>query len=259
MNLQKLLGKNYKWVFFIIYNFKAGIAYLWSDFFWYLSNSFTLIIFLFVWKISNRSDSNEVISYILMGNIFFTLAFNNISWGLAQRIFDGKITNILLVPTSILGYFFAISLGYAFKMMISILFSLLPIFLIFHQNLNFTGNFWIFLFLPIAFLIRYFLSFIIGLSSFWIKNSFGLINLYENVLPVFAGSLIPLSLFPVPYLDKTPPAYLFYHPMQIYLGKYSPLEIFYVFVGGIFWCFILYFLAKLLFRLGLKRNESVGL
>jgi ABC-type uncharacterized transport system permease subunit len=47
--------------------------------------------------------------------------------------------------------------------------------------------------------------------------------------------------------------------MQIYLGEYTNLEIFYVFLGGLAWCIILYFLAKLVFKLGLKRNEAVGL
>jgi ABC-type uncharacterized transport system permease subunit len=47
--------------------------------------------------------------------------------------------------------------------------------------------------------------------------------------------------------------------MQIYLGKYSNLEIFYTFLGGLVWCIMLYFLAKLVFKMGLKKNESVGL
>jgi ABC-type uncharacterized transport system permease subunit len=50
-----------------------------------------------------------------------------------------------------------------------------------------------------------------------------------------------------------------HHPMQIYLGEYNSLDILLVFLGGIVWCLVLYFLAKFVFKLGLKRNESVGL
>ncbi|MFM7853798.1 MAG: ABC-2 family transporter protein [Flammeovirgaceae bacterium] len=54
-------------------------------------------------------------------------------------------------------------------------------------------------------------------------------------------------------------AFFAYYPAQIYLGKYDTDQTVLVFLGGIAWCGILYFLAKLVFRLGLKRNESVGL
>jgi ABC-type uncharacterized transport system permease subunit len=47
--------------------------------------------------------------------------------------------------------------------------------------------------------------------------------------------------------------------MQIYLGKYSPTETLMVVLGGIAWCLVLYFLANFVFKMGLKRNESVGL
>ena len=62
-------------------------------------------------------------------------------------------------------------------------------------------------------------------------------------------------LIPGPYVF----AFTFYHPMQIYLGKYSILETIYVFGGGIVWCIILYYSAKWVFKMGLKRNEAVGL
>jgi len=47
--------------------------------------------------------------------------------------------------------------------------------------------------------------------------------------------------------------------MQIYLGKYDTFQTVLVFGGGIFWCVLLYFLAKFVFKMGLKKNESVGL
>jgi ABC-type uncharacterized transport system permease subunit len=46
--------------------------------------------------------------------------------------------------------------------------------------------------------------------------------------------------------------------MQIYLGKYDPNQILQTFVGGIAWCIVLWVLARLVFKAGLKRNEAVG-
>ena len=259
MTLQSILGRNYKWWYIIKHYFKIGVTYFWSDFFWYLANSVNFLMFLFLWQISGRQDSKDVISYLLMGNLFFALSANQSSWNIFQKIFDGKITANLIMPISVISSFFAMSLGYSLKITISTMISLIPIFAIYNNQINLNGNFWVLGLLPVVFVIRYFISLSVGMSSFWIKDSVGLISFYENILPVLAGSLVPLSLLPIPFLDKTPLSYLFYHPMQIYLGKYSQLEILQTFCGGILWCLVLFILARIVFKMGLKRNEAVGL
>jgi ABC-2 type transport system permease protein len=60
-------------------------------------------------------------------------------------------------------------------------------------------------------------------------------------------------------VENTPFAYILHYPMQIYLGKYDTNQTILVFLGGLAWCLALFILAKIVFKLGLKRNESVGL
>ncbi len=248
-----------KWKYIINYNFRLGIVYFWSDFFWYLSNALSLLVFLYLWQISNRSDSAQVISYLIMGNIFITLCSSQVSWEYYQKIFSGKITSDLIVPTTTIKYFFGISLGYSSKIIISTMISLIPVFVLHRENINISGNFWVIGFLPIGFVIRYFVGSMTGMTSFWIKNSQGVINFYENITPILAGSLVPLSLLPIPFLDKTPFAYLFYYPMQVYMNKYNQQETFLTFIWGIIWCLVLFIMTRIVFRFGLKKNESVGL
>jgi ABC-2 type transport system permease protein len=114
---------------------------------------------------------------------------------------------------------------------------------------------------PFALLILYLSGLIVGCSGFFLPRVHGVVMNYTFLLGLLMGRIFPLNLL-IPnfwFNLGNPFAYLFYHPMQIYLGKYTNLEIFYVFLGGIFWCIILYFLAKLVFKMGLKKNESVGL
>jgi ABC-type uncharacterized transport system permease subunit len=101
---------------------------------------------------------------------------------------------------------------------------------------------------------------IIGSITFYSTETAQLIETKNFLIPLLAGSLVFLDTnsFTKMFIFS-PFAFTFYHPMQIYLGKYSNLEIFYVFLGGLAWCFILYFLAKLVFKMGLKKNEAVGL
>ena len=103
----------------------------------------------------------------------------------------------------------------------------------------------------------------LGLTSFWTVTIYGQANLYENLVPLILGVIFPYNLISIDWLRSalqiSPWSFIVYHPMQVYLGKYTPLETIYVFLGGIFWCIILYFLCKFILKLGLKRNESVGL
>jgi ABC-2 type transport system permease protein len=258
--IQRTLGKNYKWFYLFLFYLKSLTTYFWTDLFWYSSQIIQLFLVIFVWQISNRADNQTIIQYILMANIFYTLSSNHIYWIVGNRIYEGKITSELISPTSLFShYFFGKSIGYAVKNIVSIGFAILPILIWYRSNLNFEGNYIILIMLPIAFTIKYFINMCIGFIGFWVKENFGTMNLYENILPLVTGSLVPLSILNIPILEKLPTAYLLHHPMQIYLGKYDTNQIFQTFVGGIIWCFVLWILARLVFKAGLKKNEAVGL
>ena len=78
---------------------------------------------------------------------------------------------------------------------------------------------------------------------------------------ILTGVIIPLDKLPFykEIIQFLPTTWSLHHPMQIYLGKYDTFQTFLVFLGGVSWCILLYFLAKFVFKMGLKRNESVGL
>ena len=113
----------------------------------------------------------------------------------------------------------------------------------------------------ITIFIKYFFNIILGYLAFWFMEVEGFVQSYAAVSIFLAGNVVPLNIIPFVgnYLILTPFAFTFYHPMQIYLGKYNTNQTILVFLGGITWFIILYFLAKLVFKMGLKRNESVGL
>jgi ABC-2 type transport system permease protein len=113
-------------------------------------------------------------------------------------------------------------------------------------------------------IIGYFVSilfaFILGCTSFFLTDAHAILDLQYQADYFLSGKAIPLSvvnfLQPIIFL---PFAFTFFHPTQIYLGKYSTIEIIYTFLGGITWCFVLWIAARAIFKLGLKKNEAVGL
>jgi ABC-2 type transport system permease protein len=112
----------------------------------------------------------------------------------------------------------------------------------------------------IGYFITVFFAYILGSLAFFIVDVQGVLEIQNQVNFIFSGKAIPLdvSAFLKP-LIFLPFAFTFYHPMQIYLGKYNFQETLAVFLGGIIWCLVLYFLAKIVFKIGLKKNEAVGL
>jgi ABC-2 type transport system permease protein len=265
--LQKLLGRNYKWWYLLKFNLNSSRANLSAFYVVQLSNISQSLITVFLWFQSGASPF--LLTYLLMGRVFTAFTNSFYHEDLDHYIQSGKITSKLMYPqnflkletfatigeriaknpTSILGFIVAAIIGnFIFTPLV------MP---------SVTNLILLLFFIPIGFFTQFILSFIVGSLSFFMENkrdSWAYHNAYETLNQILAGAFIPLtgSIFPS-FLQFLPFAYLLHHPMQIYLGKYSNLEIFYVFLGGVAWCFVLYFLAKLVFKMGLKKNESVGL
>ncbi len=265
--MEKVLGRWYKWWYVVIYSFKKNLVYRWNSVMW-LGSSFMIITgTLLVWYINSLSNPNfqttfsEIFTYFIIGEAFI---FNNaVQFDIGENIQDGKITSKIILPISTLKFYTFQVFGYQFFENISKLLIYLSIgfilskFLILPSFLN-LGLFLIFL--VITFLINNFIGILVGLSAFWLTAFFGSAAFIDNTRLVFSGRFFPLNVLNVLKFSLIFPfAFTFYHPMQIYLGNYNTNQTILVFLGGLAWCIILYFLAKFVFKVGLKRNESVGL
>jgi len=259
--LQKLLGRNYKYYFLIKFWIKANTAYFWSEVFVGLNRTLTLlgtcVIFLYLGK-----NEQPVLNYLLLGSVFFAVTDPVMSWFVSGDIKYGKITKWLMYPTNYLNTLFFIAIANCLYLSLTCLVGLIPVILLFYKNIDLTGNLWVFIpFIFISFMIRFSFQILTGFSAFWFTEGAGLNHLIQNLENFLSGSMFPLFILPFYFnwLQLLPFAFTFYHPMQIYLGKYDTFQTVLVFSGGIFWCVLLYFLAKFVFKMGLKKNESVGL
>ena len=203
-------------------------------------------------------------TYFLIGNLFAQSWSSQVAdHNLERDIKSGGISSLLMRPSSIFGYSFLRSLGSDFFYALWNVFFLSLFIIIFHDYValpTLTNFFLVVSLMVLARGIVYFYQMICGSIAFWSTEARGILRTASFILIFCSGFTFPLNLIPETlFLQYLPFAFTFYHPMQIYLGKYSPLEIFYTFLGGLAWCLVLYFLAKLVFKMGLKRNESVGL
>gem|GEM_PF-886597 len=268
--LQRLLGRNYKWWYIVRYYYKAQL--------YYRTNSFLLVTSqvvgfggsLLVWYLAAQGNPNynikEIITYLWLGFGYGSLVSSWLSEDLGFEIQTGKITGKLMQPTSIFWANFCEFIGKSVMGEFSI--ALLPLILslpiVWSQLLPPSSliNFLLmFLFIPITFFIKHCVETLVGSVGFWSTSYNGAVSAKSAVAFLLEGGKIPLSVLVtfVPWIIYQPFAFNLHHPMQIYLGKYTSIETLYVFGGGIGWCLVLYFLAKVVFRAGLKKNESVGL
>ena len=271
MTLQSFLGKNYKWFYFITFGYKTESAYRGNNIVWSLSGLFYCLVLAFTWIVATKNSTtystNEIVSYVIFTNIWVSLHNSWLNVSLGNRILNGTFNTSLLFPTS---YFWHQFWAYIGRSVINYFLLNLPAFLViilvFKDRflLPSSANNLILTFglVPICYFLYHCIVFIIGCSAFWLKQTDAVDTFYYLFRNFLRGDNIPVGIL-VGYLGVwltwTPFAWFGYRPFEIYLGKYSQIEIIQTFVGGIIWCLVLFILARIVFKMGLKRNEAVGL
>ena len=260
-SLEKLLGSNYKWWYALTYNINLSLAYLFPSFFVIIRDFLPLMISLIIY--GTFLESSEYLLYFFIANIFFKTCSVvwDVSWDIRNDVKNGYLSTKLLRPSSVIGQYLVITIGANFYSLI-VNYILLS-FILFSNKLPLWFNQNILPCLCLCFLgIWIYLSFeiLIGSIVFWVNENNTIIESRAVLLGFLSGSLVLLDTtkFTNSFIFL-PFSFAVYHPTQIYLGKYTQLQTLYVFLGGLAWCLVLYFLAKLVFKLGLKRYESVGL
>jgi len=267
--VQKLLGKNYKWWYFLKYKFNGRTTSVFDNSLFVVGQALILLTSILIWYLANNKVIDQGLqikwTYFVIGELYLNLIFNFAEYE-GFDFLRGGATSDLLKPQDFFTLKFFSTFGEAIlqNLIKSIVLVVILVSLIFTNNISYfnLNHFLICLMLLLisAFLL-YFFGITVAFSAFFLKQINGVVLNYGFVLNLLMGRLFPLDLLisNIWINLANPFSYIFYHPMQIYLGKYSPVETLLVFAGGLTWCVVLYFLAKFVFKMGLKRNESVGL
>lgn len=114
----------------------------------------------------------------------------------------------------------------------------------------------------LSFILSLCLEVLVGLGTFWLKETAGLGQLKSLLEAVFSGSLAPLAFYPL-ILQKVagflPFQYLIWFPLQIYLNKLTPLALWSGFFSIALWLVFLGLLIVLVWRRGLRQYEGAGI
>ena len=269
MTLRSLLGKNYKWWYIVLFYYKTHITYLGDTLIRGIAEFFGLASSIFIWYITTNSNSsfntNEIITYLLIGFIYTAFTSSWYAEDLGYEIKNGSLNKSMIIPTPkfIVDFLQYIGRGVFAEILTTFIpvIVLLPYIYQYIYIPTFANLAWTILFIPISYSIKHIVEQIVGTMGFWLTNFGGLLRLKAKFEYLLNGSKIPLNILSnyIWWCLFTPFAFILHYPVQIYLGKYSQVEILQTFGGGIGWCFVLFILARIVFKMGLKRNEAVGL
>jgi viologen exporter family transport system permease protein len=109
--------------------------------------------------------------------------------------------------------------------------------------------------------VCFFLKLCLGFTSFWTNDIIGTATLYEVVATILGGMLIPIALLPegLQTVARLLPIQAIYSvPLSILLGKSDGPSAWYGILLQVGWIVVLWALALVLWRAGLRQYESVG-
>lgn len=208
----------------------------------------------------------EMITYVLIGNLFNAIIRNFLTDVVAHDIKEGRLSAFLLQPISYFYFIFSRELGrlsVAFFMSVSSQVVIILFFLnkfILNSDIIYLSV--ILLMIVLAFITEILISYLIGLIAFWADEVDGIYATVDRLRKFFSGGYFPLNFLPPIFVTASfslPFAYSFFVPAQLYLKKIDISAG----IRGLFvqliWIALLYGVIRLLWKRGLKKYEGVGI
>jgi len=115
--------------------------------------------------------------------------------------------------------------------------------------------------LLLAMILAFQFTFLFSLSAFWLEENSSVGLFVDTLIPLMAGNLLPLDLFPSPIshiLNSLPFKYLLYFPIDVYLGRVNLPSVVWGLFSMLLWIGVLQALIAIVWRRGLKRYTAVG-
>lgn len=212
-------------------------------------------------------DYNEMLSYVVIGWIFRLLTTNyEYEIVISKDIKLGRLSNFIVKPIDYLKYVLANSIGRLVIAFVVVIIQAAVWILIFHENLFVSINLFTFVILCLFFVFSYIIKFLLaaltGFIAFWTTEVYGLSRAINVLVKILSGAYFPLDavggIFSTIALSF-PFAYTLYYPTQIFLGRISIFESLKALGIMLVWSFVLWFCVRVLWKVGLKKYESVGI
>ncbi|HZT79706.1 MAG TPA: ABC-2 family transporter protein [Gemmataceae bacterium] len=209
---------------------------------------------------------HEMIAYLLLVHISRMFSsMPGLAFGIARDIRDGTLKKYLLQPIDMIAYL--VSYRVAHKMAY-IATSALPYGLLFLACGSYFDGFpdaltllAYFVALLLGFAIGFFFEACIGMVGFWFLEVTSFLYVVNTVNFFISGQMLPLDILPpfwATLLKGLPFQYMAYFQAAVFLGKIQGWDLVWGLLAELGWAVLFIVLARVLYRLGLRRYSAYG-
>lgn len=247
------------------------IAYKVAFFLWRFRQLLATAMSLTIWTVLFQNQSNlfqysqsEMITYIFLVAVLQSVILTSALHGLANDVYSGKISTLLVKPIRLFSYLGLYELADKALNVFFIFGEALILYFLFQPILIFPEVTHLLLFVAWmlgGMYIHFCINLLFGAIGFWSPDVWGAKFLFFMLLDFTAGKLYPLDILPIiiqGIVSFTPFPYLSYAQTQLFLGRYSNIEILAQSAIIIFWCFLLGYLSHIVWKKSLQSYSAVG-
>ena len=209
-------------------------------------------------EIRNGNTSlNEMIYYVIISTGISILVGKSNILLIDNKIQTGSIAMDIIKPISFRKYIFSVAMG---ENVYNFIFQFIPMLIIASFLINIkipklVELIYFMIFLIGAVLIRFLSGYLLGLLGFWYLTIWHLDRVLSDLISLFAGSFIPLWLFPNwlrLVAEWLPFKFIYYIPISVFLGKINYEEFHMLLLQMFIWIFVLYLGGTIIWHLGHK-------
>lgn len=259
--------------FVVIYKawWQEELEYRLASFTWIINGLVGTFFIMVLWLVTAKSSSgfpmttSQIITYFIL-SVPVSRLTQVWSWdSMEKKVRDGEFTNFLLKPFSYLAFDLAENFARQSMRLLTLIPVILLVYLFIRGDLQLPNSLpiWFFFFgsIILGLTVRFWYENVLGITTFWLINVYGISGLFGALSGLFSGSTIPLAVLPPSLLSLAkilPFRFFTSFPLEIMLGQVNGWNLFYGFVTGIAWILIFRLIFKPFFRLGVKKYEAVG-
>lgn len=261
------------WTIFRV-TLENNMAYRGHAFIWMLFDVLWIGVFPFIWFVIINSRGGEVqgwsgsmiIVYYILMMVLSNIVFMHPEAFVAAQIYEGKFSNYLIKPHSYLWYVFLHETSYKIVRLVLFAPFFIPIFFVVRHFGGLTGNVlpqlgWAGLTAILAIPIFFLTAYIIGLTSFWLEDSYSARTIFWATSSLFGGQYAPFELMPRVFeqiASWLPFKYALYFPLRVASQHLPVIQILSGISRQLIWIVVLWVLVKIIWSRGIRVYSAVG-
>lgn len=250
--------------------FQQAVLYRAEVLLWLVLDTVPLLVLGPFWMAVYRTRSKVagfslamMITYYLLGRVVGAIVTHHFDQYWEKEIRNGTIARFLVKPISFMAYVLFDSISSRLVRLVLFVPVIAGAIAIFSNYIvRAEVNLLVLLpFIVIAYLVDFFLVYLITISTFWFYDSTSLSHGKWLVGGILAGEMVPLAVLPgaVQVLAAWLPfRFLVSVPIEVYLGRVKPESVMGLILSGIFWVVVLARASSYFYRAGVKRFSAAG-